>query len=145
VKTFFVWARSIVLGWVALLGIAYLVEGPVLRWTAPLFGAIWVATAHLAFDCTTLAAAGWVVGRLNRPSALSGGALFAVTLCCGNFGGMLALNVPFLVELVWHSIHDSRYIESLATSMETHALLFGCLFAGVLLSRPREKPVSLIG
>jgi hypothetical protein len=144
VKIFLVWARSIVLGWVTLLVIAYGVEGPVLRWTAPLFGAVWEATAHLAFDCLTLAAAGFVAGRSNRSHAVSTGALFALTLCCRDFGGLLALNVPWLVRLAWNMLHDSRFLDILVTSVETHGLLFGCLMAGAMLSRARAKPVSIL-
>jgi len=137
------WARSVLLGWVALLAIAYGMEGPVLRWTAPLFGASWIATAHLGFDCLTLSAAGWVAGRFNRPHAIVSALLFAFTLCFWNFGAALALNLPWLLRLAVNSFHDSRYLDSLAASAGTHVLLFGCLFAGAALSRPGEKPVSI--
>jgi hypothetical protein len=137
------WARSVLLGWAALLAIAYGVEAPLVRWTAPLFGAGWIATVHLAFDCLTLTAAGWVVGRLNRPKAILTAVLFALTLCFWDFGDALALNVPWLLRLTRNSFHDSRYFDSLAGSVETHVLLFGCLFAGAVLSRPREIPVSI--
>jgi len=136
-----VWARSIALGWATLLAIGYAVEGPLLRWTAPLFGPVWIATAHLAFDCLTLAAAGWVVGRSNRRYAIPSALVFAATLCFWDFG---ALNVPLLVRLIWDSFQDSRYLDALATSAETHALLFGCLTAGAMLSRPRARPVSIV-
>jgi hypothetical protein len=138
-----VWARSIVLGWIVLLAIAYGVEGPLLRWTSPLFGEAWVATAHLAFDCLTLAAAGWAAGRFSRPYSIPTAVLFAFTLCFWDFSDVMALNVPWLLRLVWNSFHDSRYFDSLATSAETHALLFGCLIAGASLSGPREKLVSI--
>lgn len=143
-KEFLVWARSILLGWATLLAIAYGVEGPVLRWTAPLFGASWIATAHLAFDCATLTASGFVTGRFNRSRAALAAAVFAVTVSFWDFGGTLALNVPWLLRLVWNSFHDSRYLDSLVTSVETHILLFGCLFAGAMLSRPQAKPVSIV-
>lgn len=138
-----IWARSILLGWATLLAIAYGVERPLLHWTSPLFGATWIATAHLAFDCLTLAAAGFVTGRFNRSRAVLSAALFAVTLCFWDFRGTLALHVPWLLELVWYSLHDSGFLDALLTSVETHVLLFGCLIAGALLSRPREKPVSI--
>ena len=140
-----IWARSILLGWVTLLAIAYGVEGPLLHWTSPLIGATWIATAHLAFDCSALAAAGFVTGRFNRSRAVLSAVLFAVTLCFWDFGGTLALNVPWLLQLIWNSIHDSRFLDALITSAETHALLFGCLVAGAMLSRPREKPMSIVG
>lgn len=135
------YARAVLLGWVALLAIAYGIEGPVLRWS--LFGAAWIATAHLAFDCLTLTAAGWVAGRLHRGHAMLTATLFAFTLCFWDFGDAVALNVPWLLRLIRNSLHDSRYFDSLAGSFETHVLLFGCLMAGAALSRPREKPASL--
>jgi hypothetical protein len=138
------WARSVLLGWIALLVIAYGIEGPVLRLTGPLFGVSWMATAHLAFDCLTLAAAGWVAGRLNRSYAMLTVGLFALTLCFWDFGGALALNVPWLLRLVRNSVQDSRYFDSLIASVETHCLLFGCLMTGAALSRARGKPVSIL-
>jgi hypothetical protein len=136
------WARSVLLGWVALLAIAYGIEGPVLR--LPLFGPAWMATAHLAFDCLTLTAAGWVAGRFNRGHAMLTVGLFALTLCFWDFGGALALNVPWLLRLVRNSFQDSRYFDSLIASVETHCLLFGCLMTGGALSRARERPVSIV-
>jgi hypothetical protein len=139
---FFAWGRSLLLGWVALLAIAY-VERLLLSWTAPLFGAVWAATAHLALDCLTLAAAGWVVGRTNRAWPLLTALLFAGTLAFWDFGSALALNVPWLLRLAWNSLQDSRYLDALLTAAETHVLLFGCLFAGAMLSRPRAEPLSI--
>jgi hypothetical protein len=136
------YARSVLLGWLVLLAIAHGVEGPFLR--LPLFGESWIATAHLAFDCLTLTAAGWVAGRFNRGHAMPTAMLFALTLCFWDFGDVLALNVPWLLRLVWNSFHDSRYFEALAGSVETHVLLFGCLTAGAALSRAPEKPVSIV-
>ncbi len=140
-----VWARSIVLGWVALLGLAFLVEGPLLRWTAPMFGPNWAATAHLAFDCLALAGAGFVAGRFHRSHAMGASLLFAASLCFWDFGEALALNVPWLIRLARNSVRDSRFLDSLIANLETHVLLFGCLLAGAALSRAREKPVSIVG
>jgi len=141
---FWVWGRSILLGWAALLAIAFVLENPLLHWTAPFFGASWIATAHLAFDCMTLAVAGFVTGRFNRPHPLLAAGLFALTLCFWDFGGALALNVPWLLRLVWNSFHDSRFFDSLVASAETHVLLFGCLMAGAMLSRAKERAVSIV-
>ena len=138
------WLRSIALGWVTLLVLAYMVERQLLHWMAPLFGPIWIATAHLCLDGLTLAAAGWAAGRGNRSRALLSGLLFAVTLCFFDFSEMLALNVPWLLKLTKDSFSDPRFFDALVASAETHALLFGCLIAGAALSRPREKPVSII-
>ena len=137
-------ARSILAGWVTLLAIVFGVEGPLLHWTSPLFGPSWIATAHLAFDCLALAAAGWVGGRLYRSRAIPAAGLFAMSLCFWDFGDGLALNVPWLVRLIGNSLRDSRYFDSLIASGETHVLLFGCLFAGAALSRARAKPVSIV-
>jgi hypothetical protein len=145
VKIVVVWARSVVLGWVTLLGLAYLLERALLHLIALVLGATWIATAHLAVDCLTLAAAGWVAGRFNRANAIFSAGLFAATLCFWDFGGVLALNVPWLLSLMKNSFHDSRFLDSLATNAETHALLFGCLIAGAMLSRPRQKTVSIAG
>jgi hypothetical protein len=138
------WLRSLALGWATLLVLAYIVERQLLHWMAPLLGPIWIATAHLSLDGLTLAAAGWMAGRGNRSHALLSGLLFAVTLSYWDFGDMLALNVPWLLKLTIDSFSDSRFFDSLVASAETHALLFGCLIAGAALSRPREKPVSIV-
>jgi len=124
--------------------LAFGVEGPILRWTGPTFGASWIATVHLAFDCLTLAAAGWVSGRVNRSHAIFSAGLFAVSLCFWGFGDVLALNVPWLLRLMRNSLEDARFLDSLVASAETHVLLFGCLLAGAALSRPREKAVSIL-
>lgn len=139
----FPWARSVVLGWATLLGIALLVERPLLHWTSPLFGPMWIATVHLSLDALALAAAGYVAGRLNRRRAILAGAVLAASLCLWDFGELLALNVPFLLKVAWDSLHDSRFVESLIGSVETHVALFGCLTAGAALAREREKPVSI--
>jgi hypothetical protein len=143
-KTFFVWVWSIWLGCLAVVVIAFAVERPVLHWMAPFLGPSWDPTAHLAFDCVAMAAAGFVAGRFNRSHPMWTAGLLAATFCLTDFRGALALNVPWLIRLAWNSFHDSRYLDSLVTSVETHVLLFGCLFAGAALSRPRERPVSII-
>jgi hypothetical protein len=141
---FFVWARAILSGWATLLAIVYLVERPVLHWSASFIAGSWFATIQLAFDCAVLATAGWVTGRFNRSHAMLTALLFAVTLSFWDFGETLALNVPWLLRLVWNSFRDSRYLDSLAVSAETHVLLFGCLMAGAGLSRAREEMVSIV-
>jgi hypothetical protein len=140
---FLVWARSILAGWATLLILGYAVERPLVHWVAPLFGASWIATVHLSLDGLTLTAAGWVAGRLNRAHAVLSGVVFAATLCFWDFGETLALDVPWLLRLIGNSFHDSRFLDSLIASAETHVLLFGCLIAGAALSRAREKMVSI--
>jgi hypothetical protein len=145
VKTLGPWAQSIMLGWAVLLGIAYVVERPLLQWTAPLFGAVWMATAHLALDCLTMAAAGFVAGRSNRSHAVVSASVFAATISFWDFGPLLALNVPALLRVGWDAAQDSRFLDSLVTIVETQGVLFGCLLVGAMLSRPRVKPISIAG
>ena len=82
------------------------------------------------------------MGRSNRPHSIPTALLFAATLCFWDLG---ELNVPWLLRLAWNAVHDSRFLDVLLTSVETHALLFGCLFAGAMLSRARAKPISIGG
>jgi hypothetical protein len=138
-----VWIRSLWAGWLTLAAIAYLVERPVLGWLAPHLGPMWVPTAHLAFDCVAMTAAGFEAGRFNRSHPMWSAGLLAATLCCYDFRGLVALNVPWLMQLIWKTFQDFGYFDSLLTSVETHAFLFGCLIAGAMLSRPREKPISI--
>ncbi len=135
-------ARSILLGWATLFAATYLVERPLLVWTAPLLGASWMPTAQLALECVALAATGWVMGRWNR-SVIFSVLLFAAMLAVWNFGLVPAINVPWLFRLLVDSFGNTRYLESVITAAVTQALLFGSLFVGVLLSRAREQAVSL--
>jgi hypothetical protein len=137
------WLRALLFGWLTLAALAFGVERLMMYWIGPLFGAPWIPTVHLALDCLTLAAAGWVTGRSYRARAIPAALVFAATLCFWDFGRVLALNVPWMLRLAINSVHDTRYVDSLATSVETHFLLFGCLLAGAALSRPRAKPASL--
>ena len=130
--------RAILVGWIALLLITFLVERPLLLWVVPLFGGSWFPTARLALDCLAMAATGWITGRLNRPRPVFGVLVFAATLTVWDFGPMLPMDVPWLVRLSRDAVADSRYIDSLVTAITTHALLFGSLIAGGLLSRDRK-------
>jgi len=143
-RRLFVALRSVLIGWATLLFIAFLVQRPLLAWTAPILGVKWLATAGLALDCTTLVATGWVVGRLNRTSPIFGVLVFAVTLAFRDFTPLLAINIPWLLHLAADALRDSHYLSSLVSTTATQALLFGCLVAGGLLSRPPEKPVSIM-
>ncbi len=136
-------ARSILAGWATLFAITYLVIRPLLTWVAPLLGASWMPTVELAWECTALAAAGWIVGRLSgRPGAVL---IFGIMLAIYNFGLTPALNLPWLFRLIVDSIQSARYLESLLTAAATHALLFGSLIVGARLSLPRETTVSIVG
>ncbi len=137
--------RTLAVGWAVLIALTYLAERPLFLLTAPLVGAHWVATASLTLNCLKLAATGWVIGRLQRKTALPAMLIFAVTLSLFSFEVSLPLDVPGLIRLAMDALHDSRYWWPLATMAEQHVLLFGSLIAGGLLSRPPQTPLSLFG
>jgi len=138
-------AKSIALGWAALLTLTYLVEQPLLRLTAPLVGLHWIATASLFAKGLTLAASGWAAGRLNRAAQLWGVLAFAATLAIFSFDFLLPLDVPGLLRLAADALEDTRYLGTLATIVGQHVFLFGSLIAGGLLSQPRQAPLSILG
>ena len=127
-------ARSILLGWVALVGITYLVERPLLLLSAHALGASWLPTEQLAMACAGLVGTGWIIGRGNRFDVL----IFAVTLAVWNFG-LVPINLSWLFRLLIDSFESSRYLESFFTSLATHAFLIGSLFIGSHLSRAKRN------
>jgi hypothetical protein len=138
--------RSIPIGWVSLGVIVYLLEHPLLRWIGPVVGAPWIATATLGLDCASLAATGWVVGRLARPSPMLGVLVFAATLTAWDMSFLVGINVPWLLRLAVHALSgESSYVSSLVSTGASQILLFGCLLGGGMLSRRAEKPVSIAG
>src|SRR5260370_19211280 len=104
---------SVFIGWATLLFIAFLLEHPLLVWTAPILGGKWLATAGLALDCTALAATGWVVGRLNRTSPIFGVLVFAAPLTFWDLTPLLASNIPWLFHLAPRALRHSSYLRSL--------------------------------
>ena len=135
-------ARSFLLGWAALFGITYLLERPLLLFSARFLDASWRPTEQLALACAGLAATGWIVGRWNRFDALVAALIFAATLAVWNFG-LVPIDISWLLRLMVDSFESSRYLGSLFTSLATHALLFGSLFAGARFSRPAQYPMSI--
>lgn len=131
------WVRSILLGWITLFALTFLVERPLLRAISLLLGASWLPTAQLALACATLAAIGWIIGRWGTPPVLG----FALTLAIWNFRLIPAMNIPWLFRLLLDSFENSRYFESLLNSLIVHGFLFGSLFIGAHLNRPRDRPV----
>jgi hypothetical protein len=107
------------------------------------FPASWAATAQLTLNCFELAAAGFVAGRVYRPSPLIAVSLFAATLLFVDFGDTMPLNVAWLLRLIRDASSDSRFLDSMLTTAGTHFLLFGSLIAGGMLSRPAERLLSL--
>src|SRR5580700_10958909 len=131
--------RSSVLAWGALLAITFLMERPLMRWASTMLGASWVPTVQLALECCGLAAIGWLIGRWGNSGIL----IFAAMLAVWNFG-LVPIDIPWLIHLLIDSFDNSRYLESFFTSLVTHVFLFGSLFTGAALSRPREQVVLRI-
>jgi hypothetical protein len=145
-RRLFVALRAIPIGWAIMALLVYLVVHPLLGWTGPLLGAQWLATGRLGLDCAVLVGTGWVVGRFSRPNPMFAVLVFAATLTFWDLSFLVAINVPWLVRLAIHSLSgDGNYLSSLVSTVGTHVLLFGCLVGGGLLSRAREKPVSIVG
>jgi hypothetical protein len=132
-------------GWAALFLIIYLVKRPLLFSTAALLGASWLPTASLALDCTALASTGWIIGRLNRSGPRIAVSLFAATLTFWDFNRVLAINVPWLLQLAGDALRDSRYLESFGNDLAIHLFLFGSLIVGALISEPPATLASLAG
>lgn len=128
----------ILIGWVTLYLLVWLGR-VLLGWVGPVVGGQWIATVELGLDCAILAATGWVTGRIARPRSVLAVLLFALTLSFWDLSALVAINVPWLMRLVGNAHWDS-----LITTGVSHALLFGSLIAGGLLSRPSTKPVSIV-
>lgn len=129
-------ARSIVLGWLTLLA-ACLLERALLTMIAGKLGASWFPTVRLILDCAVLAITGWVIGRVSRTSPMLAVAVFAATLTFRDFGEMLEIRIPWLLQLVGDALRDPRYWDSLVYTAAIQAFLFASLFAGARLSRRR--------
>lgn len=138
-------AASILVGWAALFALTYLLERPLLLWTAPLAGAHWVATVKLALDCLVLAATGWIIGRLDRFAPVPGALVFAATLAFFHFDPLLDLNVIPVIRLAAAAVRDTRYLGVFATTAVPYLFQFGSLIVGALLARPSPTPFSLFG
>jgi len=139
------WLRilcAVAAGWATLLLLMFLAS-LLIRWTASLLGVAWIATAQLTLNCLELAAAGFIAGRCNRPSPVTAVVVFAATLTFADFGDSMALNVPWLFRLTRDVLTNPRFLDAWVSTAGTHLLLFGCLIAGAMLSRPPERPVSL--
>jgi hypothetical protein len=140
-----IWVRPIVVGWAALVPLAYLTERLLLPLTAQMLGADWLPTARVSLDCFVLAATGWTIGRWHRSAPVSGALIFAVTLSLHDLEPLVAINVPWLIRLAADAFRDTRYLGSLADTAAQHLFLFGSLMVGAWLGRPARKPVSLLG
>jgi hypothetical protein len=97
----------------------------------------------VVLDMGALAVCGWFAGRVGTPRVLSAAGLAAAGLAVYDFTPYLPLNVPWVLRLAKIALSDSRYLSSLPTALIVHALMFGSLFAGAQLSRPRRRPMVL--
>lgn len=118
-----------------LLLIAYLLERPLLILIAGKLGASWLPTVRLMLDCSVLAGTGWVIGRLGRTNPILAVAAFAATLTLRDFGELVEIRVPWLLQLAGDALRDPRYWDLLGSTAITQTFLFGSLIAGALLSR----------
>ena len=123
-------ARSLLIGWATLFAISYLLERPLLTWTAPLVGASWFLTVRLSLECFALGGTGWVVGYLNRSGGIVAVLVFAATLTPWDFGQVLGINVPSLIRLTVNAFRNPRYFDSLIATTGAQTLLFGSLIIG---------------
>jgi hypothetical protein len=139
---FFV-VRSILLGWATLLLTSYLLERPLLILVAGRLGASWFPTVRLMLDCSVLVGIGWVIGQLNPTSPILAIAAFATTLSFWDFGELVEIGVPWLLELTANALRDPRYWDSLVYTAVVQTLLFGSLIVGALLSRRAPTAVTL--
>jgi hypothetical protein len=97
----------------------------------------------VVLDMGALFAAGFGAGRLGRPHAMIAAGVTAAGLAAFDLMPYVTLNVPWLVGLAANAVSDPRYLPSLLTTLAVHALMFGSLFAGAALSRPREGPTQV--
>ena len=137
-------ARSILLGWAILVPIAFLLDRLLLLPLSRL-GPNWFPTVRLTLNCLALAASGWGIGRLHRSRPVLAVLAFAATLTFRDFNPLLAINVPWLIQLAADAFRDPLYWSSLAATAAQHILLFGSLIVGAVLSRPSQPPVSIFG
>jgi hypothetical protein len=114
-----------------------------MMWVAVPLGASWFATVRLMFDCSVLAGVGWIVGRMAVASPMPAVLAFAAMLSLRDFGDLVEVRVPWLLQLAIDTVRDPRYWESLLSTALIQAFLFGCLFAGAHLSR-RPPPILSI-
>ena len=139
----FLAVRSILLGWATLLLTSYLLERPLLILIAGRLGANWFPTVRLMLDCSVLVGIGWVLGQLDPTSPILAIAAFAATLSFWDFGELVEIRVPWLLELTANALRDPRYWDSLVYTAVVQTLLFGSLIVGALLSRRAPATVTL--
>jgi hypothetical protein len=86
------------------------------------------------------AAAGWVVGRLDRPRSPLGLIIFCASLLFFNLG---ALNVPFTAKLLIEVFSNTRYLTGLFISLVTNVVFLAAVWIGGTLGRGPIPPTTL--
>jgi hypothetical protein len=130
-------------GWGVLLATELVLLWGGLRLFAMVVGPELLPSLKVVLDMGTLAACGWIAGRVGRPRVMAAATLTAAGLALFDLMPYIPLNVPWLLRLAVKAVADSRYVSSLLTMLTLHALLFGSLFGGAHLSRPRDAPIGL--
>jgi len=114
-----------------------------MRVLARVMGPVLLPSLKVVLDMGVLAVCGWFAGRVGTPRVLSAAGLAAAGLAVYDFTPYLPLNFPWVLRLAKDALGDSRYLPSLSATLIIHALMFGSLFAGAQLSRPRKRPIML--
>jgi hypothetical protein len=130
-------------GWTALVASEAILLFGVLRLFAVVMGPELLPSLKVVFDMAALAACGWIAGRVGRPRVVAAAAFTAFGLAVFDLSPYVPLNVPWLLRVTRNAFGESRYVSSLLAALTMHALVFGSLFAGARLSRPREVPLAL--
>ena len=132
-------SRAIAAGWGALI-ILTVAQRIVVTYGYRLAPSSWWQTAEICLALLVFTAAGWVVGRLDRPHAPLSLIAFSVSLLFFNLG---ALNVPFTAKLVIEVFGNPRYIEGLLISLITNGAFLAAVWIGGTLGRGPSRPTSL--
>lgn len=130
-------------GWAVLVIIELILVFGAMRVFAWAMGPDLLPSLKVVLDMVALAVCGWFRGRVGEPRVLSAAGLAAAGLAVYDFNPYLPLNVPWVLRLAQNSLGDSRYLSSLFATLIIHAIMFGSLFAGAQLSRPRRLPLAL--
>lgn len=130
-------------GWAMLAAAEFALSFGALPLFALVMGSGLLPSLKVVLDMGALFAAGSVAGRLGRPHAMIAACVTAAGLAALDLMPYVPLNVRWLVDLAANAVGDPRYLPSLLTTLAMHALMFGSLFAGAALSRPREGPLQV--
>jgi hypothetical protein len=130
-------------GWAVLVITEMVLLFGAIRVFALVMGPDLLPSFKVVLDMGALAACGWVAGRVGRPRVWATALLAATGLAVYDFTPYLPLDFPWVLRLAQNALGDSRYVPSLFSTLTIHALMFGSLFAGAQLSRPRRAPMNL--